>query len=476
MTDQVNPQFTELLSTPLFNDTQESSPKIGFYLYDNVGNEQGTLYPGDTTDDNRPALSGSAAPGSTVTIYDNGQIVGTAQADANGAWNYFFTPYNALSDGQHSLVAEVNGQPGAPFVFTVDTHVPPVIVDVYDNAGSTQGDVQPGGTTDDNTPQLWGSALPGSKVMIYDNGHFLGYAEFYDDRGNWVFTPDTPLGDGQHKLTAVVDGQSSESYVINIDTAQVPAPAPVIGNVYDDAGNHQGGVQSGGFTDDNRPQLQGTAAADSLVTIYDNGNPVGTTHANEQGVWTFTPDAALSDGTHSLVAVTDGQASAPFVVNIDTHVPAPVIDYGFDAVGATGSVSSGGTTDDAHLTLSGKGTPGSVVTIYDGDHEVGAVKVSKDGSWWFKPSEALQDGTHSLVAVTDGQASAPFVVNIDTHVPAPVIDYGFDAVGATGSVSSGGTTDDAHLTLSGKGTPGSVVTIYDGDHEVGAVKVSKDGS
>ena len=52
-------------------DTAAPSPAENIVINDNVGDKQGPVGPGDTTDDQSPTLSGEAEPGSVVDIYDN---------------------------------------------------------------------------------------------------------------------------------------------------------------------------------------------------------------------------------------------------------------------------------------------------------------------------------------------------------------------------------------------------------------------
>ena len=69
------------------------------------------------------------------------------------------------------------------------------------------------------------------------------------------------------------------------------------------------------------------------------------------------------------------------------------------------------------LTLEGTGTPGSTVTVYDGDQVVGETTVAPDGTWQITlPPPAA--GAHSLVAKqvgADGKeqaASAPVELTV----------------------------------------------------------------
>ena len=63
-----------------------------------------------------------------------------------------------------------------------------------------------------------------------------------------------------------------------------------------------------------QPQISGTAVAGTTVNVYDGLNLLGTTQANDQGVWTFTPPAPLSVSEHVFTAVasnSSGVSSLP---------------------------------------------------------------------------------------------------------------------------------------------------------------------
>jgi len=148
-----------------------------------VGTDTGVA--GDkVTSDNTLTVTGTAEPGSTVRLYDNGVLVGTAVADANG--NYTITTAG-LADGQHPLTVtatDASGNTSAPMnagTWTIDTSAPaaPVITGVGEDTG-VKGD----GKTADNTITLDGKGEPGSTITIYDNGKPIGTA-VVDGNGNW---------------------------------------------------------------------------------------------------------------------------------------------------------------------------------------------------------------------------------------------------------------------------------------------------
>ncbi|MEG5843334.1 hypothetical protein UXO68_22675, partial [Enterobacter mori] len=64
-------------SFPIVIDTTAPAPADNIILDDNVGDKQGPVGEGDTTDDQSPTLSGEAEPGSVVDIYDNDEKIGS---------------------------------------------------------------------------------------------------------------------------------------------------------------------------------------------------------------------------------------------------------------------------------------------------------------------------------------------------------------------------------------------------------------
>ena len=90
-------------------DTVCAAPVITSVL-DSVGIKTGYLANGDTTDDSKPKISGTAEANSTVAIYDGATKIGSAVADASGNWT--FTPTTALSYTTHSITAKATDVAG----------------------------------------------------------------------------------------------------------------------------------------------------------------------------------------------------------------------------------------------------------------------------------------------------------------------------------------------------------------------------
>lgn len=109
-------------------------------IVDDVLPKTGIVGNGQSTNDTRPTINGTAEANATVKIYDNGALLGTATANASGVWT--FTPTGALGDGVHAFTAtatNANGTGGAslPTSVIVDTIPPLIPTGVISADGST---------------------------------------------------------------------------------------------------------------------------------------------------------------------------------------------------------------------------------------------------------------------------------------------------------------------------------------------------
>ncbi|WP_238158686.1 Ig-like domain-containing protein, partial [Trabulsiella odontotermitis] len=471
-------------------------------VYDDVAPGVDYVQKGEVTNDSRPTLSGSGLIGGTISVYDNGTLIGTATVGSNGSWS--FTPDSALSDGRHNFTVTVTDTIGRVSPATgghdivVDTSAPSAASDllVSDNVGTVQGPINNGDTTDDNTPTLSGKAEAGSTVNIIDNGIVIGSA-VADNNGNWSFTPDTPLANGPHDLTTTVTDPSGntgpEGTHVNIIVDVIPGQAAIIA-VKDDVGSVTTNIAQNGVTDDTRPEITGTAKAGSIVTITDGSTVLGSTTAGSDGSWSFTPTTDLAQGNHSFTATAKDPAgndsvSGSWTITIDINAPVkPTIDAANDDVGSTqGTLANHGLTDDPTPTLNGKAEAGSIVKIYDQNGLLGSVTARADGTWSYTPTTKLDEGSHQFhVTATDkaGNTSDPsddFELLMDFTAPdsskISITDVVDDKPTQTGSVAQNGETDDNRPLIKGTGAEeGDIITVYNGDKIIGSTTVKDDGT
>ncbi|WP_225037922.1 Ig-like domain-containing protein, partial [Pseudomonas aeruginosa] len=361
---------------------------------------------------NGSELSGTAEPGSSVTLTDgNGNPIGQTTADANGNWS--FTPSTPLPDGTvvNVVARDAAGNSSPPASVTVDA-VAPATPTVDPSNGTT----------------LSGTAEPGATVTLTDgNGNPIGQVTA-DGSGNWTFTPSTPLPNGTVVNATATDPSGNASSPASVTVDAVAPATPVVN-------------PSNGTT------LSGTAEPGATVTLADgNGNPIGQVTADGSGNWSFTPTTPLPNGTVVNATATDasGNTSAGSSVTVDSVAPAtPVIN------------PSNGTT------LSGTAEPGSSVTLTDGNgNPIGQVTADGSGNWSFTPGTPLPNGTVVNATASDptGNTSAPASTTVDSVAPAaPVVNPSNGAE------------------ISGTAEPGATVTLTDGSgNPIG--QVTADGS
>lgn len=134
--------------------------------------------------------------------------------------------------------------------------------------------------------------------------------------------------------------------------------------------------------------------------------------------------------------------------------------------------------------MSGSGTAGDTIILYDNGNAIGQALVGTDGRWQFTPPAALGDGDHLLTARANDPAgnespeSISFTLRIDTRAPdAPQI-VSAAITGGEGEVllANGSITNQRMPTLSGTGEPGTIITLYNNGVELATVEVNPQGS
>ncbi|HHR8595118.1 TPA: BapA/Bap/LapF family large adhesin [Salmonella enterica subsp. enterica serovar Lexington] len=468
-------------------------------VLDDVESFTGPLVNGQTTNDNRPTLSGTAEAGARVEIFDNGVSLGLATLQPNGGWT--FTPSQNLGEGAHRLTviatdAKGNASPAASFDLVVDTQSPqqPVITFITDDAPGILGSVAHLGLTNDSTPTINGTGEPGSTVHLYQNGARIADI-IVGNSGVWsyAYTTASPLADDTYTFTVTASDSNgnttpfSTDFTITIDT-QAPAAPGVIG-VADGDGNT---IDTNQITQESQPRLSGSGTAGDTIILYDNGNAIGQALVGTDGRWQFTPPAALGDGDHLLTARANDPAgnespeSISFTLRIDTQAPdAPQI-VSAAITGGEGEVllANGSITNQRMPTLSGTGEPGAIITLYNNGVELATVQVNPQGSWTYPLTRNLSEGLNILTATATDAAgnssptSGVFSVTLDTQPPAqpdaPLISDNVAPV--IGNIGNNGATNDTTPTFSGTGEIGSTIILYNNGSEIGRTTVGDNGS
>lgn len=273
------------------------------------------------TNNNELILIGTATPGTIVSIYDAGMLLGSTTADSSGKWSFETGP---LSDGQHAFSAAAgtpvntfaarsafsalaapmmtnsgNDPTSPPYIVIIDTQAPdaPVISVASGEPGEH--------SASDRTPTLTIAAEPGSTVRVYRDGTLVGTAIESETPGVFIFESDA-LADGRYTFTAtatdVANNISRPSCDVTIDIDATAPGAPDFVKLLDHLC-----CADGTLTDDSTPAMLIAAESGSTVRVYRDGAFAGmATETGKAGLFVYTAPE-LTDGKHVFTATaTDG--------------------------------------------------------------------------------------------------------------------------------------------------------------------------
>lgn len=492
-------------------------PPVITDLLDDVGASRGLMTAGQgASDDRRPQLSGTSEPGTRVEIHDLGVRIGEAVAGPDWRWTY--TPEADLSDGRHvftvvALDPLLGTRTAGPNPFALDVGIdlpgrPPVITDVFYEGHAPAPRVPDGGAIDASVVWVRGTAEPGTRIDLYDQGVRVAGVLAGPD-GQWQAPPVPARTAGTHAYTAqatwLLDGQTavatSSAYTITVDSGEHSVLRPVITTVLDDVGPEQGRLGGGSVTDDHRLVLEGTAQPGAIVALYAQGVLLGETVAGDDWRWTFQAPE-LPDGGYQLSALAwtpDRLASAPTAQPISLTLAQPsrevtppeltgIIDDAGARQGLLAVTDPGQTdlvTDDLRPTLAGLAGPGDIVEVtLTGPRgqtlALGHATADATGRWTLTPDTDLPPSTEApyglqLTARAPDDASAsvtrssnlgevPWLTLVadDRVAAAPTITAILDDAGPVqGALPLDGTarTDDTQPTFTGTGTPGATLVL-----------------
>ncbi|MCA0049371.1 Ig-like domain-containing protein, partial [Mesorhizobium sp. B283B1A] len=181
------------------------------------------------------------------------------------------------------------------------------------------------------------------------------------------------------------------------------------------------------ITNDTSLTINGTAEANSTVTVFQNGVSIGTALADGSGNWSRVDSNVLANGTtyqftatQTDVAGNTSAVSASYAATIDTTAATPVI---------TGFTTDSGTvgdhiTNDTSLTINGTAEANSTVTVFQNGVSIGTALADGSGNWSRVDSNVLANGTtyqftatQTDVAGNTSAVSASYAATIDTSGP-----------------------------------------------------------
>ncbi len=179
------------------------------------------------TDTGGVTLSGTAEAGTTVTVDEAGNTLGTATADQNGAWTLGLT----LSEGAHTLTATASDVAGnvsavsAEALFIVDTTAPAAAIGAPGAAVFGEG-MTLGGTASDGL-----SGLAGVQVKIVrasDGMRLLGAGDAVIDAADGTWSFDYTPGEASDQTVEITATDVAGNQAQASEDLQVAKATPVI--------------------------------------------------------------------------------------------------------------------------------------------------------------------------------------------------------------------------------------------------------
>jgi methionine-rich copper-binding protein CopC len=451
---------------------------------DDVAGVTGLLNSGDRTNDTSLVLAGTCEAGSTVHVYNGATLLGAAIVSGT-SWSYSAAVVNGTTYQFNVKESDPAGNTSAAtsnFTVIGDTSAPTAqLTSVTDDVGSVTGSLISGARTDDTSLALAGTCEAGATVNIYDGATLLGVATVSGT--SWSYNAAIVNGTTYQfnaKETDIAGNTSAatSNFTVIGDTT---APTANLTSATDDIGTVTGALISGARTDDTSLVLAGTCEAGSTVNIYNGATLLGAATVSGTS-WSYS--AAITDGTtyqfnarETDSAGNTSTATSNFTVIGDTTAPTAHFTSATDDAGSlTGTLISGGRTDDTSLVLAGTCEAGSTVNVYNGATLLGAATIS--GTSWSYTATMANGATYQFneketdAAGNTSAATSNFNITCDTSVTAHLNSVTDNVGSITGALVSGSRSDDTSLVLAGTCEAGSVVYIYDGASLIGAGTVS----
>ncbi|MEN5173767.1 Ig-like repeat protein Blp2 [Acinetobacter higginsii] len=236
------------------------------------------------------SIQGRAEANSKVQIKDaDGKIIGSGITDAQGKFQITLSPALATDKKATIIVEDAAGNQSKPLEITAgkDTIAPDKAVAEINAAGDS----------------VVGTAEANSKIEIRSaDGKTLYGSGTVGADGKFSITLSSALTDKNVGKVYIIDAAGNRSEASDVvGTKDTIAPnKPILQTVMDDVGAVKGAIAAGGDTDDSKPTLAGVGEAKAVLTIYDNGQPIGTVTVGDNGRWSFEVKQDLSVGAHKI--------------------------------------------------------------------------------------------------------------------------------------------------------------------------------
>ncbi|MBS0333849.1 MAG: hypothetical protein JSS35_13865, partial [Proteobacteria bacterium] len=400
-----------------------------------AGSDTGASATDNLTNSTTPTVTGTAASGATVTLYDTDgtTVLGTTTA-SGGTWSI---TTSTLSAGDHTLTARATDTAG-----NVSAASSGLTVEVDTTAPTG---LQLSATTVSSGATTTGSTLA---TLSASDAHAITYSlatgNGTNDADNGSFTVSgaslevgaAPLPAGTYHIylaaTDAAGNVANQAFTFSV----VDAPT-VSGIERTGASSVAASSTSVGYTVRFDEPVTGVDASDFTLTATGTASGSIAGISGSGSTYTVTVDSLSGDGDLRLdlnasgagiqngsgVAIAGGYASGQ-TYTLDHTAPAAPSAPDLTAASDTGASNTDNITAETHPTFTGTAAVGAVVDLYDTDGTTLLGSATADGSGdWSITSSTLGLGAHTLTATaTDlaGNVSAAGPGLTVTIEPPPV--------------------------------------------------------
>ncbi|ENO7960622.1 Ig-like domain repeat protein [Salmonella enterica] len=354
-------------------------------------------------------MRGLGEAGATVSLVLAGVTLATTVVAANGQWAL---STDQLPEGKYDITLSIEDNAG-----NRKEEIREIFID-------RAAPVAPAITYSDIVDDLVimkGTGEAKSKLTITDSEGNI-YTLTVPDNGNWSMAIPYP-SEGKFTISST-DRIGNTSDVVSVDLIK---EIPTISLAVDS----NSGSKDDNITHDKQPTfIIGNLESDIVNVQIDINGMAYNAEKRADGVWFFTPDTALADGTYTISVTANDAAgnqknSLPITVTIDTTLKVPEIALAAgEDTGASGSDNVTNHTQPKftlqHIDADVTGVTVSVA--HNGTTDTYPATKGDDG-WSFSPSAAWSDGSYTLsVTVVDGagntQQSSSLTVTVDSTITA----------------------------------------------------------
>lgn len=434
-----------------------ASSEVHIFTVDTVKPEPPRLStPGPFVNTLKPIIAGTAEPRSSVTVWLNttgprrtAESLGTVIANSSGDWALI--PATELQEGVDYEVGATatdaagntsDGSSSRSFMADITAPLPPVLR-------------TPGNFINKRSPIFEGTAEAFSKVTIVVGSTEVGSLRA-DADGHWSITPPQDLAEGAHPLEVTATDKAGNK----------SAPASARGFTVDTVSPASPKVSGpAAFVNIPDPVIHGTTELGSAVSVWMNGLEAGAATVDEEGNWSYRPQALLESLYEVTVIATDaaGNHSIPsfaYSFTVDLTPPLqPVVNGPAAFVNVQDPV------------IRGTAETGSTVKVWLDGVEVGPVTADTAKTWLYNPTQPLSSGSHHVtVTATDAAGNESptsqdhrFIVDLEPPSP--------PTVSAPGAFVS-----TPQPVIAGTAEPGSTVVVQVDGKKIGEATTDESGN